>query len=270
MVIHIQPHSFILIHLHSLRIRYRFASYLLRIRFIFATYSLNIRYIFASYSLYIRFVVASSSHRIRFWFATYSLQIRFAFVSYSLQIRFRFAPDSFQIRSIFASYSLHIRFMVAGSCIFTYIHAYSFISIHGHPHLFISNHIHSYASIYIHIHSHPFMFIHDGPVSPAYSVSWFRSFTPLLYVLYLIIEIICIYMYIYTNALGQRSFTLFRSVQSQNNGISPINTIQYIYIYIYKFNFRYYVLFGIIQFNLVLYILYFTRITCLFATKNIM
>ena len=25
--------------------------------------------------------------------------------------------------------------MVAGSCIFTYIHAYSFISIHGHPHL---------------------------------------------------------------------------------------------------------------------------------------
>ena len=78
--------------------------------------------------------------------------------------------------------------MVACSCIFNHIHSYSFIPIHTHPHLFIFIHIHSYAFTFIHIHSHPFMFIHNGPVSPAYSVSWPKSFTSLFCVLCLRID----------------------------------------------------------------------------------
>ena len=125
--------------------------------------------------------------------------------------------------------------MVAGSCIFTYIHAYSFISVHVHPHLFIFIHIHSYASTHIHIHAHPFMLIHDGPVSPTYSVSWFRSSTPLFYVLCLMIEVIYIYIYIpMSRGRGvSLCFILCSLIMTEFHQSILYTMFYYIYIYIY-------------------------------------
>ena len=132
---------------------------------------------------------------------------------------------------------IHWLSLIVISCIFTYIHAYSFISIHVHPHLFIFIHIHSYASTYIHIHAHPFMLIHDGPVSPTYSVSWFRSFTPLLHVLCLMIEVIYIYIYIYLPMSRGRGvslcFILCSLIMTEFHQSILYTMFYYIYIYIY-------------------------------------